>query len=83
MHSIDSLLKLGGSRLMLSLDEVSRFDSSAAAFAGLSCSHPCGLNRASPCLWCQLRAFDAELTRNFMRRPADYLPPFEEALREV
>ena len=30
-----------------------------------------------------LRSFDAELTRSLMRRPAEYLPPFEEALREV
>ena len=30
-----------------------------------------------------LRTFDAELTRSLMRRPAEYLPPFEEALREV
>lgn len=29
-----------------------------------------------------LRAFDAELTRNLLRRPADHLPPFEDALRE-
>ena len=30
-----------------------------------------------------LRAFDPELTRNLMRKPAEYLPAFEEALREV
>jgi len=31
----------------------------------------------------ELRSFDAELARNLMRRPAEYLPPFEDALREV
>ncbi|KAL1495133.1 hypothetical protein AB1Y20_016999 [Prymnesium parvum] len=31
----------------------------------------------------ELRSFDAELTRNFMRRPAEYLPLFEEALRDA
>jgi hypothetical protein len=31
----------------------------------------------------ELHTFDAELTRNLLRRPADYLPPFEEALCEV
>ena len=31
----------------------------------------------------ELRSFDAELTRNLIARPAEYLPPFEEALREV
>jgi len=30
-----------------------------------------------------LRSFDTELTNNFMRRPADYLPAFEDALRET
>lgn len=51
MHHVESMLKQGDRRLMLSLDE--------------------------------LRTFDAELTRNLIRRPAEYLPPFEEALREV
>ena len=30
----------------------------------------------------ELRRFDADLTRNLLRAPAEYLPPFEEALRE-
>ena len=30
-----------------------------------------------------MRTFDTELTTNFMRRPGEYLPAFEEALREV
>jgi len=30
-----------------------------------------------------LRTFDPELTSSFMRRPDEYLPPFEDALREV
>ena len=30
-----------------------------------------------------LRLFDPELTRTVLRKPAEYLPPFEEALREV
>jgi DNA replication licensing factor MCM3 len=31
----------------------------------------------------ELRTFDAELTRQVLRYPADHLPAFEEALREV
>lgn len=27
----------------------------------------------------ELRTFDAELARSLMRRPAEYLPPFEDA----
>jgi len=30
-----------------------------------------------------LRTFDSELTSSFMRRPGEYLPAFEDALREV
>ena len=30
-----------------------------------------------------LRTFDNELTTNFMRHPGEYLPAFEDALREV
>ena len=30
-----------------------------------------------------LRSWNNELARNFMNRPAEYLPAFEEALREV
>lgn len=30
-----------------------------------------------------LRTFDPELTSSFMRRPDEYLPPFEDALRDV
>ena len=30
-----------------------------------------------------LRSFDAELASNFLRRPAEYLPAFEEGLRET
>ena len=30
-----------------------------------------------------LRTFDSELTASFMRTPGEYLPAFEDALREV
>lgn len=68
------MLKQGSSRLLLSLDDLRKFDADLARAL---------LPPLTPHLCVSHTKRLARNAGNLMKRPAEYLPSFEEALREV
>ena len=75
MSHVETMMKMQQTRLLLSLDELRNFDGELTRSGACAASAPAPPARA-PANW-------LPVARAVMRRPADYLPAFEEALREV